>query len=587
MKNFFLFLLLCVPIVALALVKQTFTLTQTFYSNYSVDAPFTSAWFDAFSGRFVIRRDWRVNEVPGLSINNYACNTKTLQTQYNLTDTQFNASCVVTPAGVLVFGSSQNISGNYIERIYLIVNNTKQLISDDNFFIDNQPGTLAIGMRADKTAFVMYQGSRTRFFLFSLGNWQEMFNNELSKLNGYNLRIVWSGSAWVLSNLGQDLWLFDGTLLTNIYGQIPTVNFSLQELVTNISGDGMILFSDKTGVAAFDNGYQGSSIIESTTTYSQDGNAIIDANLNAKDAKPSGANIRYFLSNNEANRFYETTESATQFQDKDNRLRWQALLISTNNSITPTLSSVSITYSTKDLTARNQSSRDSTRVNDLETVKGYIQSYYASVKKDPIVNVSQKQSNWKQLKDALVSWAGSLRNNSYYSSNIANYFPQEPADEDKFLYDYHSSSFGESYVLSVTLEDATNYRLQSDLDGIVLGVNCDDPVFCIGQGFPITPLPLQAQVKQPVQIQTPQLAPPLPTPYPSSAALPPTTLIRSAPLSLVRAKNDYRVYLIENGRKQWIVNPRVFKKYGFRKNRIHIISQEKLDSYFTGQNIEN
>ena len=576
--------LLFLPLIARALVKQSFTVNNVFYGNYSVDTSFTSAWFDTFANRFVIRRDWRVNEVPGLNARDYVCDTKALQTQYHLDDTQFNSSCTVTPAGVIVFGSFQNVSRSYVERIYLIVNNTKQLISDEAFFTDNQPGNLAIGMRADKTAFAIYQGSRTRFFLLSSGNWQEIFNNELSKLSSFNPRIAWSGSAWVFSNLGQNLLLFDGTLLTNIYGQIPTVAFPLQELVTNINGNGMILFSDKVGVTAFDNGYQGSSIIESLTTYSQDGNAIIEGTLNAQDAKPAGANIRYFLSNNEANRFYEATSGVTQFQDNDNRLRWQALLISTNSAFTPTLSAVTITYSTKDLTARNQSSRDSTRINDLETVQRYIQAYYANVKKDPIVNAGQKQSDWKQLKDTLTSWAEGQRNNSYYSSTIANYFPQQPVDEDKFLYDYRSSSFGESYVLSVTLEDASNYRLQSDLDGIVLGVNCDDPVFCIGQGFPITPL--QTQAKQPVQIQTPQIAP-LPTPYPSTDSLPPTTLIRSAPLSLVRAKNDYRVYFIENGRKQWIVNARVFRKYGFRKRRIHIISQKKLDSYFTGPNIEN
>jgi prepilin-type N-terminal cleavage/methylation domain-containing protein len=38
-----------------------------------------------------------------------------------------------------------------------------------------------------------------------------------------------------------------------------------------------------------------------------------------------------------------------------------------------------------------------------------------------------------------------------------------------------------SYVLAACLEDSSAKVLESDRDGTVLGINCADPVYCIGQ----------------------------------------------------------------------------------------------------------
>jgi len=35
-------------------------------------------------------------------------------------------------------------------------------------------------------------------------------------------------------------------------------------------------------------------------------------------------------------------------------------------------------------------------------------------------------------------------------------------------------------IVSATLEDPQNVALQNDADGMDLGINCDDPVYCTG-----------------------------------------------------------------------------------------------------------
>ena len=563
MKKIIFLLSLCLPIVVFAVAKQSFTFSEIFYGTYSVDETYTSAWLDTSARRFILPRDWRVNEVPQLTINDYACDPKALQNQYSVKDITRNVSCTVTPAGIALFGFFRNDSGNYIGRIYLIANNAKQLISSDDLFIDSSRGNFVIGMRSDKSAFVIYSASKTRFFLYSSGNWQEIFNAELSAFSpGYQERIAWSGTAWVFSNLGNNLWLFDGKMLTNISGQIPTATFSLQELVTNPNGQGMILFSDKAGVAAVDNGYQASAIIESRTKNGPYNNAIVDGIVSGQAMIPPNTTIRYFLSNNEGGRWYEATNGLTQFGDVDNRLRWQALLASTDTTSTPTLNGLTLTYSSKDILSSNRSSRDAARVSDIKTARGYIQDYYASLKKDPVITASsQKRDNWNQLKQSLLAWAGSRGVPLSTRSSIENYFPKEPDDEDKFLYDYRSASFGDSYLLYVTLEDKTNERLQNDLDGIVLGVDCADPVFCLGEG----PATKNESVSRGLEVKF--------TPPARSSG------------TLVRALNDYRVYVIENGQKRWIVNPEVFNNHHFKWYQIELISKEELDLYPTGASL--
>ena len=47
--------------------------------------------------------------------------------------------------------------------------------------------------------------------------------------------------------------------------------------------------------------------------------------------------------------------------------------------------------------------------------------------------------------------------------------------------------------------------------------------------------------------------------------------------TLIRAENDYKIYVIQNGNKRWIRNVDIFNSYNFNWNDIKIISQKELE----------
>lgn len=64
--------------------------------------------------------------------------------------------------------------------------------------------------------------------------------------------------------------------------------------------------------------------------------------------------------------------------------------------------------------------------------------------------------------------------------------PHDPLHPSRF-YSYGSSKEEnlQNYVVAVALEKPTNdlltqSELQRDIDGTVYGINCDDPVYCVG-----------------------------------------------------------------------------------------------------------
>jgi hypothetical protein len=59
--------------------------------------------------------------------------------------------------------------------------------------------------------------------------------------------------------------------------------------------------------------------------------------------------------------------------------------------------------------------------------------------------------------------------------------PREQTFE-QLSYDYQASPDGKDYVLAVPMRSRYAHEaiLTKDLDGVVHGINCDDPVYCIG-----------------------------------------------------------------------------------------------------------
>ena len=61
------------------------------------------------------------------------------------------------------------------------------------------------------------------------------------------------------------------------------------------------------------------------------------------------------------------------------------------------------------------------------------------------------------------------------------YITAMPGDPGGGAYQYKvdSDANPQKYVLGATMETATNQALNSDVDGTVFGLDCDDPVYCL------------------------------------------------------------------------------------------------------------
>lgn len=119
-----------------------------------------------------------------------------------------------------------------------------------------------------------------------------------------------------------------------------------------------------------------------------------------------------------------------------------------------------------------RSGRDTRRVSDLRQVQNGVELYYAKCGYYPGTAQSGTDcTGFAQVSD----WAG-LSSSLTGSSIGVSKVPNDPRSGDTYVY---GSSSGGSYVLGATLENANSPQLRDDVDGVVEGVSCDDPVYCV------------------------------------------------------------------------------------------------------------
>jgi general secretion pathway protein G len=103
--------------------------------------------------------------------------------------------------------------------------------------------------------------------------------------------------------------------------------------------------------------------------------------------------------------------------------------------------------------------RDANRIADLRQVENGLALYYNRYRVYPNANT------WDALRTALTGAGVGV-----------NRIPDDPLPGQ--TYQYAVSGDGQQYVLAATLEDNNNRELLKDVDGTVLGINCNDPVYC-------------------------------------------------------------------------------------------------------------
>lgn len=150
---------------------------------------------------------------------------------------------------------------------------------------------------------------------------------------------------------------------------------------------------------------------------------------------------------------------------KDNGIDPNRFEVGSNLELTPILNltpprptSTLLTTTTPSI---NTSSSDKIKISDLLQIQNGLLLYYAKYNSYP------KTKNPKQitLKSLLLETGITNKETSF-----------DPTSGRAYLY----GSDGSHYILSAILDDASNVALNSDEDGIKFGVDCDDPVYCVG-----------------------------------------------------------------------------------------------------------
>ncbi len=106
--------------------------------------------------------------------------------------------------------------------------------------------------------------------------------------------------------------------------------------------------------------------------------------------------------------------------------------------------------------------RDVRRLADLRQVALALELYYDDNASTGYPGTSGS-NNWSAITSALEP----------------DYISSVPVDPGNGSYEYWVDTDNQSHVLNATLEDSNSPALNGDLDGSVLGCNCDDPEYCI------------------------------------------------------------------------------------------------------------
>lgn len=111
--------------------------------------------------------------------------------------------------------------------------------------------------------------------------------------------------------------------------------------------------------------------------------------------------------------------------------------------------------------------RDSRRVSDLKQVQNALELYFNRCGFYPgmadCTGSGGGPRDWEDLESVLSQ------------SGLGIYrLPRDPRNTPPYVYTYAVDTAGSSYVLKATLEDPNSSAFRDDIDGNVLGINCED-----------------------------------------------------------------------------------------------------------------
>ncbi len=203
---------------------------------------------------------------------------------------------------------------------------------------------------------------------------------------------------------------------------------------------------------------------------------IGSAELEVSESFPADGRIVYYLSNDNGNTWVQAQKNVfVNFSSFGKQARWSAVIArADNNTASPEIHSIKITVRESD--SALSASNDSRRISDLSTVASAISDFYTDYGVYPHVDGVTSEFRWKELTTLLSRNRNGGKDSSPYLHSPVN----DPLNYlDNRSYDYKDISPND-YVLAAGLETPGNIALETDIDGSSSGIDCNDPVYCIG-----------------------------------------------------------------------------------------------------------
>lgn len=300
-----------------------------------------------------------------------------------------------------------------------------------------------------------------------------------------SFRISEFGTQWIAYAPARNgaLYLLTPTATQNL-ALATDITSSLRPATVTARGTTIILAGDSSGplAKAVEIGsYVASSTIQSRAVIRSSKQPIEFVTLDAKSVTPSGTRIDYFVSNNDGRTWESVTPQTrdTFILAEGKTVRWMAVLSTNDTTVTPVLSSVTISTATQTGTSiADQNRRDSTRVSDIGRVVQLIERFKKQEGVYPVVESSRNYpaDRWEQLQ-------GLLQDAKITTSKL----PTDPGKgtvSAAYEYDYISSATGDAYGIKTILENKDNRSLAQDIDSTILRtMDCTDPGMCRAGGI--------------------------------------------------------------------------------------------------------
>lgn len=211
---------------------------------------------------------------------------------------------------------------------------------------------------------------------------------------------------------------------------------------------------------------------------------------------PAGASVSYFLSNEGYPYFWKSISpgQTIEFKNKGDDLYVKVSIMGSNvDEDEIDLADLEIWYR-KDVNDSGSSGRfrDNRRRRDISELEEAIVEFYQRHDHDPIVPRGSSNDDRMRVLFRLLE-----QNEILDEDDIEDI--QDPLAEDSELNDIYEYKYqirpgGNGFVLAARFENKESRYLEDDVDGEILNINCNDPVYCITRGFDVQEY-LQAQTQ--------------------------------------------------------------------------------------------